>query len=75
MFRALRNVLALSDRDRRAQVIETLRPWAEHPLFPDDIVPKEDHRSLIEKLNSPVSGQSLKSLLTHRIDLFGVKKE
>ena len=75
VFRALRNVLALADRDRRAQVVEALRPWAGHPLFPDDIVPREDRRSLIEKLNSPVSGQSLKSLLTHRIDLFGVKKE
>ena len=75
VFRALRNVLSLADRERRAQVIEALRPWAEHPLFPEDIIPKADHRSLLEKLSAPVSGQSIKSLLTHRIDLFGGKKD
>ena len=52
-----------------------LRPWATHPLFPDDVVPKEDRRSLLEKLSAPVSGESIRSLLTHRIDLFGGKKD
>lgn len=75
VFRALRNVLSLADKDRRALVIETLRPWSTHPLFPGDIVPQEDRRSLMEKLSAPMSGRSLKSLLTHRIDLFGTKKD
>ena len=75
VFRALRNVLSLADRDRRAQIIGALKPWAAHPHFPEDIIPKEDRRSLIEKLSAPVTGQSLRSLLTHRIELFGTKKE
>jgi serine/threonine protein kinase len=75
VFRALRNVLSLADKERRAQVIEALRPWSEHPLFPADIVPKEDRRSLLEKLSAPVSGESIRSLLTHRIELFGGKKD
>ncbi|MBK6536054.1 MAG: protein kinase [Deltaproteobacteria bacterium] len=75
VFRALRNVLSLADKDRRAQVIEALRPWSGHPLFPADIVPKEDRRSLMEKLSAPLSGESIRSLLTHRIELFGAKKD
>ena len=75
VFRALRNVLSLADKDRRAQVIEALRPWSGHPLFPADIVPKEDRRSLMEKLSAPLSGESIRSLLTHRIELVGAKKD
>ena len=75
LFRALRNVLSLAEKDRRAQVIEALRPWATHPLFPEDIIPREDHRSLLEKLNAPVSGDAIRSVLTHRIELFGGKKD
>ncbi|MDB4930009.1 MAG: Serine/threonine protein kinase Endoplasmic reticulum rane [Myxococcaceae bacterium] len=73
VFRALRNVLALADKDHRAQLVEALRPAATHPLFPDDIAPREDRRSLMEKLAAPLSGQSIRSLLTHRIELFGKK--
>jgi hypothetical protein len=75
LFRALRNVLSLAEKDRRAQVIEALRPWATHPLFPEDIIPREDRRSLLEKLSAPVSGDAIRSLLTHRIELFGGKKD
>ncbi|MDO9017442.1 MAG: protein kinase [Deltaproteobacteria bacterium] len=75
VFRAVRNVLSLADKERRAQVIEALRPWSTHPLFPDDIVPREDRRSLMEKLSAPLSGESIRSLLTHRIELFGGKKD
>ena len=75
VFRALRNVLSLADKERRAQVTEALRPWATHPLFPEDVIPREDRRSLLEKLSAPVSGQSIRSLLTHRIELFGGKKD
>ena len=75
VFRALRNVLSLADKERRAVVIEALRPWSTHPLFPADVVPREDRRSFLDKLSAPVSGESIRSLLTHRIELFGGKKD
>jgi serine/threonine protein kinase len=75
VFRALRNVLSLADKERRVVILDALRPWAPHPLFPADIVPQEDRRSLLEKLSAPVTGESIRSLLTHRIDLFGSKKD
>jgi serine/threonine protein kinase len=73
VFRALRNVLSLADKERRAQLVAALRPAATHPLFPDDIAPREDRRSLREKLSAPLSGESIRSLLAHRIELFGKK--
>ncbi len=75
VFRALRNVLALADKDRRARLVDALRPCSAHRFFPEGLVPKSDGRSLFEKLNQPVSGDSLRSVLTHRIDLFGAKKD
>ena len=29
----------------------------------------------MEKLSAPLSGESIRSLLTHRIELFGAKKD
>ena len=73
VFRALRNLLSLAEKDRKARLYDALRPWQTHPHFPGDILPSADGRSFFEKLSQPVSGSSLKSVLTHRFEVFKKK--
>lgn len=73
VFRALRNLLSLAEKERKERLYEALRPWQTHPHFPSDVLPSGDRRSFFEKLNQPVSGNSLKSVLTHRFEVFKKK--
>lgn len=73
VFRALRNLLVLAETDRRTRLYAVLRPWQGHPGFPENLIPSEDSRSFFEKLNQPVSGTAIKSVLTHRFEVFKKK--
>ncbi|MCS6911990.1 MAG: protein kinase [Myxococcota bacterium] len=64
VFRALKNLMTLAPKDRQTLLLEALQNLLHHPIFPKDILPKDDKGGW----------QALRSVMGKEIKLFGDSK-